>query len=45
MTDNDDDGESAAGGRLGHLLQILVCFCLCIDIPQAILISITVGCE
>lgn len=23
--DNDDDGESAAGGRLAHLLQILVC--------------------
>jgi hypothetical protein len=22
--DNDDDGESAAGGRLAHLLQILV---------------------
>lgn len=25
-TDNDDDGETAAGGRLAHLLQILVCF-------------------
>jgi len=24
-TDNDDDGETAAGGRLAHLLQILVC--------------------
>jgi hypothetical protein len=24
MADNDDDGESAAGGRLAHLLQILV---------------------
>ena len=23
-TDNDDDGETAAGGRLAHLLQILV---------------------
>ena len=23
--DNDDNGESAAGGRLSHLLQILVC--------------------
>ncbi|GJJ07230.1 hypothetical protein Clacol_001430 [Clathrus columnatus] len=23
--DNDDDGETAAGGRLAHLLQILVC--------------------
>jgi hypothetical protein len=23
--DNDDNGESAAGGRLAHLLQILVC--------------------
>jgi hypothetical protein len=22
-SDNDDDGESAAGGRLAHLLQIL----------------------
>lgn len=22
--DNDDDGETAAGGRLAHLLQILV---------------------
>ena len=22
--DNDDDGEAAAGGRLAHLLQILV---------------------
>jgi hypothetical protein len=29
MADNDDDGESAAGGRLAHLLQILVrFFCL-----------------
>lgn len=26
MTDNDDDGETAAGGRLAHLLQILVSF-------------------
>lgn len=25
LTDNDDDGETAAGGRLAHLLQILVC--------------------
>lgn len=24
LPDNDDDGESAAGGRLAHLLQILV---------------------
>ena len=24
FTDNDDDGENAAGGRLAHLLQILV---------------------
>lgn len=24
MVDNDDDGETAAGGRLAHLLQILV---------------------
>jgi len=24
LSDNDDDGESAAGGRLAHLLQILV---------------------
>lgn len=24
FTDNDDDGETAAGGRLAHLLQILV---------------------
>ena len=24
LLDNDDDGESAAGGRLAHLLQILV---------------------
>lgn len=24
LTDNDDDGETAAGGRLAHLLQILV---------------------
>lgn len=23
VADNDDDGESAAGGRLAHLLQIL----------------------
>ena len=23
--DNDDDGETAAGGRIAHLLQILVC--------------------
>lgn len=26
--DNDDDGESAAGGRLAHLLQIMVCLFL-----------------
>lgn len=25
--DNDDDGETAAGGRLAHLLQILVSDC------------------
>ena len=25
ILDNDDNGESAAGGRLAHLLQILVC--------------------
>ena len=25
IKDNDDDGETAAGGRLAHLLQILVC--------------------
>lgn len=38
--DNDDDGETAAGGRLAHLLQILVGFTLvpfmnpnCIDAP------------
>jgi hypothetical protein len=24
VADNDDDGESAAGGRIAHLLQILV---------------------
>ena len=24
FTDNDDDGETAAGGRLAHLLQLLV---------------------
>lgn len=24
--DNDDDGETAAGGRIAHLLQILVSF-------------------
>ena len=24
IVDNDDDGETAAGGRLAHLLQILV---------------------
>ena len=24
ILDNDDDGETAAGGRLAHLLQILV---------------------
>jgi len=31
--DNNDDGETAAGGRLAHLLQILVplfpCMCAC----------------
>ena len=27
--DNDDNGESAAGGRLAHLLQILVCIYHC----------------
>jgi hypothetical protein len=25
IPDNDDDGETAAGNRLAHLLQILVC--------------------
>ena len=29
LSDNDDDGESAAGGRLAHLLQILVSHRLC----------------
>lgn len=29
LTDNDDDGETAAGGRLAHLLQILVCLETC----------------
>ena len=33
--DNDDDGETAAGGRVAHLLQILVCTysknCSCIE--------------
>lgn len=29
FADNDDDGETAAGGRLAHLLQILVRFSLC----------------
>lgn len=24
IKDNDDDGETAAGGRIAHLLQILV---------------------
>ena len=24
LIDNDDDGETAAGGRIAHLLQILV---------------------
>jgi putative IMPACT (imprinted ancient) family translation regulator len=28
FSDNDDDGESAAGGRLAHLLQILVSYSL-----------------
>jgi hypothetical protein len=30
ISDNDDDGETAAGGRLAHLLQIMVhvSFCL-----------------
>lgn len=26
LTDNDDDGEDAAGGRLAHLLDIMVNF-------------------
>lgn len=30
LADNDDDGETAAGGRLAHLLQILVCVLLVI---------------
>lgn len=29
FSDNDDDGETAAGGRLAHLLQILVRFSFC----------------
>jgi hypothetical protein len=24
MVDNDDDGEDAAGGRIAHLLEIMV---------------------
>jgi putative IMPACT (imprinted ancient) family translation regulator len=34
FADNDDDGETAAGGRLAHLLQILVRFspCQCHDL-------------
>jgi len=28
-TDNADDGETAAGGCLAHLLQILVCVSYC----------------
>lgn len=27
VIDNDDDGETAAGGRLAHLLQIMVSSC------------------
>ena len=27
LIDNNDDGETAAGGRLAHLLQILVRYC------------------
>ena len=29
QSDNDDDGETAAGGRLAHLLQIMVCSFSC----------------
>lgn len=32
LSDNDDDGESAAGGRLAHLLQILVSYSLVLPI-------------
>ena len=32
FTDNDDDGETAAGGRLAHLLQILVSIGASIDL-------------
>ncbi len=28
--DCDDDGETAAGGRLLHLLQVCVCVCVCV---------------
>ena len=41
--DNDDNGESAAGGRLAHLLQILVCilsFCYYAKIVFSLLFNI-----
>lgn len=28
LNDNDDDGESAAGGRLAHLMGLMVCLSL-----------------
>ena len=38
VQDFDDDGETAAGGRLLHLLQVcIICssICLCHALPQA----------
>ena len=46
--DNDDNGESAAGGRLAHLLQILVCilsFCYYAKIVFLIIIQHFSGCQ
>ena len=36
VADNDDDGETAAGGRLAHLLQILVSLELSIQLVYAL---------
>jgi hypothetical protein len=40
ISDNDDDGETAAGGRLAHLLQILVNlhFNVVVKVTEALLI-------
>lgn len=34
VQDNDDDGETAAGGRLAHLLQIMDVWNVCVVVSR-----------